>query len=50
MGDQIAAIMGTLAIAVVITAMVLPGRQTPALVSAIGGAYANAARASEGIH
>lgn len=49
MGDRIAAIMGTLAIAVVITAMVLPGRQTPGLITAIGGAYSNAARASEGL-
>lgn len=49
MGDQIASVLGTLAIAVVITAMVLPGRQTPELVSAFGGAYAAAARASEGL-
>jgi hypothetical protein len=48
MGDKIAAIVGTLAIATLVTAMVLPGRQTPALVSAIGGAYSNAALASEG--
>jgi hypothetical protein len=50
MGDKIASIFGTLAIAVVVTAMVLPGRQTPALVTAIGGAYATSARASEGLN
>ncbi len=48
MGDKIAAIFGTLAIATVVTAMVLPGRSTPALVAAAGGAYAAAARASIG--
>lgn len=49
MGDKIMAIFGTLSIAVIVTAMVLPGRQTPALVTAVGGAYATAARASEGL-
>lgn len=48
MGDKIAAIMGTLAIAVVITSLVLPGRQSPQLASALGNAYASAAKASEG--
>lgn len=46
MFDKVLAIGSTLAIAVVITAMVLPGRQTPALVKAIGDAYSSAARAS----
>lgn len=46
--DKVLAIGSTLAIAVVITAMVLPNRQTPALVSAIGNAYASAAKASYG--
>lgn len=49
MGDRIAAIFGTLGIAVVATALLLPGRQTPALVNAVFTGYANAARASEGI-
>jgi hypothetical protein len=48
MFDRILAIGGTLAMAVVITALVLPGRQTPSLVTAAGGAFANAARAAEG--
>jgi len=49
MGDLIAAVMGTLAIAVVITAATLPGRESPALVTAIGKFYSSAALASEGI-
>lgn len=49
MGDKIASIIGTLAIAVVLTTLVLPGRQTPALAKAIGDAYSNAARASMGL-
>lgn len=48
MFDKIAAIAGTLAIAVVVTAATLPGRQSPQLVGAVGNAYANAALASEG--
>lgn len=48
--DKVVAILGTLAIAVVITAAVLPGRETPQLVTALGGAYSSAALASEGIH
>lgn len=48
--DKVIAIGGTLAIAVVITAAVLPGRETPALVTALGGAYSSAALASEGVH
>lgn len=48
MFDRILAIGGTLAIAALVTAMVLPGRQTPELVTATGGAFANAARAAEG--
>ena len=48
MGDRILAIFGTLAVAAVITSLVLPGRQTPALVKAAGNAFASAARAAEG--
>lgn len=50
MFDKIIAVFGTLAIATVVTAAVLPGRQTPALVQAAGGAYAAAASASIGNH
>lgn len=48
MADKILAIFGTLAIAVVVTTLVLPGRQTPALITASGNAFANAARAAMG--
>lgn len=48
MADKIAAIFGTLAIAVVLTSLVLPNRQGPALIKSIGDAYSNAALASEG--
>lgn len=49
MGDRIAAIFGTLGIAVVATSLLLPGRQTPAFVTAVFNGYSNAARASEGL-
>lgn len=49
MADRIAAIFGTLAIAVVISSLVLPNHQGPALVTAVGNAYSNAAYASEGV-
>lgn len=49
MGDTIAAVFGTLAVAVVITAATLPGRESPALVKAIGQLYSSAALSSEGI-
>lgn len=48
MGDKIVAVLGTLAIATVVTAMVLPGRQTPQLVRSIGLAFADASRAATG--
>lgn len=48
MGDKILAIFGTLAIAVVVTSLVLPGRQTPAVINAAGNAFANAATAAMG--
>lgn len=48
--DKVLAIGTTLAIAVVITSLVLPGRQSPQLVDSIGNAYSSAALASEGIH
>ena len=47
--NLIAGIFGTLGIAVIATALLLPDRQTPALVTAIFSGYANAARASEGL-
>lgn len=50
MGDKVAAILGTLAIAVVVTAATLPGRESPQLVDSIGKFYSNAALASEGQH
>jgi NAD/NADP transhydrogenase alpha subunit len=46
--DKVVAIATTLAIAVVITSAVLPGRESPAVITAIGNAYSNAALASEG--
>lgn len=48
MADKILAIFGTLAIATVVTTLVLPGRQTPALITAAGNAFANASRAAQG--
>lgn len=50
MFDKVIAVISTLAIAVVVTSLVLPGRQSPELVTALGGAYSSAALASEGIH
>jgi hypothetical protein len=46
--DRALAIFGTLAIATVITAMVLPGRQTPQLASNVLNGLANVERASTG--
>jgi hypothetical protein len=46
--DNVNGIFGTLAIATVITALVLPGRQTPALVSNVLNGLANVERASYG--
>jgi hypothetical protein len=48
--DKVLAILGTLAVAVVVTSATLPGRETPALVGALGTAYQSAALASEGVH
>lgn len=48
--DKVVGIIATLAIAVVVTSLVLPGRESPQLVTALGGAYSSAALASEGIH
>lgn len=48
MADKILAIFGTLAIAVVVTSLVLPGRQTPALLKAAGEMFATSARAAMG--
>lgn len=48
MMDKVFSVIGTLAIAAVVTALVLPERQTPELVKAAGNAFANAARAATG--
>lgn len=49
MADKILAIFSTLAIATVVTAMVLPGRQTPAVITALGNMFSNSAKAAAGI-
>lgn len=49
MADKILAIFSTLAIAVVVTTLVMPGRQTPAVLKAAGDLFANSSRAAMGL-
>lgn len=48
MGDKIMAVLGTLGIAVVITSLTLPNRNTPSLVKAVGTAGSQLFKAAAG--
>lgn len=43
-------VLGTIALIGLVTTMVLPGRQTPQVITAGGNAFAGSLRAAEGIH
>lgn len=47
--DKIVAVIGTLAVGAVLTAALLPGRQTPQETTALFNGFANAERGSEGL-
>lgn len=48
MADQIAAIIGTVFAVVMVTTLVLPGRQTPAVIRESGGALSKVINATLG--
>lgn len=48
MVDSIVSVLGTIVILAIVTTLVLPGRQTPAVLTAGGNAFAGALRAASG--
>ena len=48
MGDKIVTVMGTIVVLAIVTTLVLPGRQTPGVLSAFGKAFSGAINAGLG--
>ena len=48
MGDNIVNIFGTIVVLAIVTTVLLPGRQTPAVLTAGGNAFSNALKAAMG--
>lgn len=48
MGDKIINVAGTVVVLAIITTLVLPGRQTPAVITAGGNSFANTIKAAMG--
>lgn len=49
MGDKIVNVFGTIVILAIVTTLVLPGRQTPAVINAAGSTFAGSIRAALGM-
>lgn len=49
MGDKFFNVIGSIVIIGLVTALVYPGRQTPAVIDALGGAFQGSLRVAEGI-
>ena len=48
MGDKVVNIFGTIVVLAIVTTILLPGRQTPGVITAGGNAYSNAIKAAMG--
>lgn len=48
MGDKLVSVLGSIVVLAIITTLVLPGRQTPAVLSSAGSAFSGAIRAGLG--
>lgn len=48
MGNKIIDVFGSIVVLAIVTTLVLPGRQTPAVISAGGNAFSGAIRAGMG--
>ena len=48
MGDKISNLLGTIVILATVTTLILPGRQTPAVISAGGNSFIGSIRAAMG--
>lgn len=48
MGDKIVNIFGTIVVLAIVTTILLPGRQTPGVITAGGNAFSNAIKAAMG--
>lgn len=48
MGDKLFNVLGSIVLLAIVTTLVLPGRQTPAVINAAGGAFTGGLRAAMG--
>ena len=48
MGDNVVNIFGTIVVLAIVTTILLPGRQTPGVITAGGNAFSNAIKAAMG--
>lgn len=48
MGDKLVTVLATIVILAIVTTLVLPGRQTPAVINAGGSAFSGSLRAAMG--
>ena len=48
MGDKVVNIFGTIVVLAIVTTILLPGRQTPGVITAGGNAFSNALKAAMG--
>ncbi len=48
MGDKVVNVFGTIVLLAIITTVLLPGRQTPGVITAGGNAFSNAIKAAMG--
>jgi len=48
MGDKVVNVFGTIVVLAIVTTILLPGRQTPGVITAGGNAFSNAIKAAMG--
>ena len=48
MGDKIFNVLGSIVVLAIVTTLILPGRQTPAVINASGNAFSGAIRSAMG--
>ena len=48
MGDKVLTVAGSIVILAIVTTVLLPGRQTPGVITSIGNAFAGSLRAASG--
>ncbi len=48
MGDKVVSIFGTIVVLAIVTTILLPGRQTPQVISSVGNAFSGGIKAAMG--